>query len=92
MDAELIWYLSEGHRRCSELKADMTPISARVLSSHLKELNLKGVINRSVLDTSPPSVEYALTGQGGGLVPAIRAIARMGYKLKHQGGGRPDRT
>jgi len=86
----IIWYLSEGPRRFSELKADMAPISAKVLSSRLKELEQKGVISRQVLDTSPPSVEYALTSLGGELVPAIRAIAKVGYRLKQEGGtGRP---
>jgi DNA-binding HxlR family transcriptional regulator len=82
----VIWYLSEGPRRFSELKADMAPISAKVLSTRLKELEQKGVVTRNVMDTSPPSVEYALTDLGAELVPAIRSIAVVGYKLKHRDG------
>jgi DNA-binding HxlR family transcriptional regulator len=84
----VIWYLSGGPRRFSELQADMKPISAKVLSSRLKELEGKGVISRTVMDTSPPSVEYALTELGGELVPAIKSIAQVGYKLKQAGGRR----
>jgi DNA-binding HxlR family transcriptional regulator len=37
-----------------------------------------------VVDTSPPSVEYSLTPLGRELIPAIEAIARVGYKLKRE--------
>jgi DNA-binding HxlR family transcriptional regulator len=79
-----IWYLSEGPRRFSELRVDMKPISAKVLSARLKELEEKGVVTRRVVNTSPPSVEYQLTDLGLELVPAIRAIAAVGHKLKMQ--------
>lgn len=78
----VIWYLSGGARRFSELQVDMRPISAKVLSVRLKELERKGIVRRQVLDTSPPSVEYSLTALGQELVPAIEAIAHVGYKLK----------
>jgi DNA-binding HxlR family transcriptional regulator len=80
----VIWYLSGGSRRFSELQADMKPISAKVLSTRLKELEEKCVITRTVMNTSPPSVEYALTDLGRELVPAIDAIARVGSKLKKE--------
>lgn len=88
----IIWYLSEGPRRFSELKGDIAPISAKMLSTRLKELEEKGVIARRVLETSPPSVEYSLTELGAELVPAIRAIAKVGYRLKQESDtARPDR-
>jgi len=80
----LIWYLSGGARRFSELQADMQPVSAKVLSTRLKELEKKGVVSRCVMATSPPSVEYDLTELGRELVPAIEAIAHVGFKLKRQ--------
>ena len=80
----VIWYLSGGTRRFSELQADMRPISAKVLSVRLKELERKGVVHRRVIDSSPPSVEYSLTTLGVELVPAIEAIAEVGQKLKQQ--------
>lgn len=79
-----IWHLQSAPRRFSELQHDMAPISAKVLSARLKELESKGVVRRDVKNTSPPSVEYALTELGRELVPAIEAIARVGYKLKEQ--------
>lgn len=77
-----IWYLSAGPRRFSELKADMTPISAKVLSQRLREMEENGIVARRVVPTSPPSVEYELTPLGAELLPAIRAIADVGMKLK----------
>ena len=67
----IIWYLSGGSRRFSELREDAKPISAKIVS-------------RTVVDTSPPSVEYALTPLGRELIPAIEAIARVGFKLKRE--------
>ncbi len=78
----VIWYLSGGPRRFGELRSDIPRISARVLSARLRKLVANGVITRSVLATSPPSVEYELTELGRKLIPAINAIAEAGSKLK----------
>ena len=82
--ANVIWYLSEGDRRFSELRRDIPLISAKVLSTRLQELEGKGVITRHVMPTSPPSVEYGLTDLGRELIPAINAIVRVGLKLAEQ--------
>ena len=80
----IIWYLSGGARRFSELKEDITPVSAKVLSTRLKELEAKGVVERVVVATSPPTVEYSLTDLGQQLVPAISRIVMLGKMLKQQ--------
>jgi DNA-binding HxlR family transcriptional regulator len=79
----VIWYLSGGPRRFGELRSDIPRISARVLSARLHELQDKGVITRELIDSSPPSAEYALTELGQELVPAINAIVKVGMKLRH---------
>lgn len=81
----VIWYLSAGPRRFGELRHDIPKISARVLSARLRELEEKGVVVRRLLDSSPPSAEYALTNLGTELVPAIQAIVAVGMKLKVAG-------
>ena len=78
----VIWYLSAGPRRFSELKADIGRVSAKVLSARLRHLEEGGVITRTVVPTSPPSVEYALTELGRELTPVISAIVEVGAKLK----------
>ncbi|MEZ5893241.1 MAG: helix-turn-helix domain-containing protein [Parvularculaceae bacterium] len=80
----ILWNLGAGPRRFSELRHDMPRISAKMLTTRLKELEEKGVIERSVMPTSPPSVEYALTRDGRELLPAIEAIAAVGRKLKRK--------
>lgn len=80
----VIWYLSGGPRRFSELKLDIPGISAKVLTARLRDLERKGVVHREVKPTSPPSVEYALTDLGDELVPAISAIVEVGHKLKER--------
>lgn len=62
---------------------DIPPISQKVLTTRLRELESRGVITRTVMPTSPPSVEYALTDLGAQLIPAIESIVEVGHQLKH---------
>jgi len=78
----VIWCLREGPRRFNELRVDIPPISAKVLSARLSELKDRGVLNRNVRPTSPPSVEYELTELGEKLIPALDAIVQVGHQLK----------
>jgi DNA-binding HxlR family transcriptional regulator len=80
----VIWYLSAEPRRFGELRHDIPRISARVLSARLRELEARGLVTRTLLDTSPPSAEYALTPLGRELLPAIKAIVEVGLKLKRR--------
>lgn len=80
----VIWYLSGGPRRFNELRVDIPKVSAKVLTTRLRDLEAKGVVRREVKPTSPPSVEYSLTDLGQELVPAITAIADVGRKLKER--------
>ncbi|GAB4529323.1 MAG: helix-turn-helix domain-containing protein [Parvularculaceae bacterium] len=78
----VIWSLRAGPRRFSELRADIPPISAKVLSTRLSELEQRGVLMRHVRPTSPPSTEYELTALGAELIPALEAIVDIGHRLK----------
>ena len=78
----VIWYLSGGPRRFGELRADIPKISAKMLSARLRGLEAKGVVQRQVVPTSPPSAEYTLTPLGRELLPAINTIVEVGLKLK----------
>ena len=82
----VIWYLSAEPRRFGELRHDIPRISARVLSARLRELESRGLVTRHVLDSSPPSAEYALTDLGREMLPAIPALASVGQKLIAQWG------
>ncbi|MBB3066054.1 winged helix-turn-helix transcriptional regulator [Limibacillus halophilus] len=80
----VIWSLRAGPRRFSELRLDIPPVSPKVLTMRLRGLEEKGVVNRKVRPTSPPSVEYSLTALGEELVPAIEAIVAVGHKIKQR--------
>jgi len=80
----VIWHLRGGARRFNELRIDIPPISAKVLSARLKGLLERGIIERQVKPTSPPSVEYQLTALGFELIPALEAIVQVGHKLKNK--------
>lgn len=78
----IIWYLSGGARRFSELKHDLTGISAKMLTQRLRHLAVHGVVERVELATSPPTVEYRLTPIGQEFKPVIDAIVSVGNRLK----------
>src|SRR5262252_890638 len=74
----VIWQLSGGPRRFGELSRDIPGISPKMLTARLRELEEKGVVERQVMPTSPPSVEYSLSELGQELVPVIDSIVRVG--------------
>ncbi|WP_169543204.1 winged helix-turn-helix transcriptional regulator [Sneathiella aquimaris] len=78
----ILWALKGGARRFSELRLDIPHVSAKMLTTRLRELEDRFIIFREVKPTSPPSVEYSLTGFGKELMPAIEAIANVGHKIK----------
>jgi DNA-binding HxlR family transcriptional regulator len=78
----ILWNLASGPRRFSELRLDIPLVSAKVLTQRLRELEERGILIRRVMPTSPPSVEYALTGLGQEFMPVIQAIAEVGQRIK----------
>jgi DNA-binding HxlR family transcriptional regulator len=78
----LIWMLSGGPRRFGELKRDIPKISPKMLTARLRDLEEKGVVTRTVVPSSPPSVEYELSELGRELIPVINTIVRVGTRLR----------
>jgi DNA-binding HxlR family transcriptional regulator len=90
----VVWYLREGPRRFNELRGDIPGISGKVLSARLQRLVGEGIVTRTVMPTTPPTVEYELTELGRELLPAVDAIVDVGHRLKQlratgQNGARP---
>jgi len=52
--------MSQGHSRFRDLQRSMPPISTRVLSRELKDLEENKLVKRTVLDTLPATVEYTV--------------------------------
>ncbi|AXQ28678.1 transcriptional regulator [Solimonas sp. K1W22B-7] len=80
----VIWYLRSGPRRFSELRGDIKGVSAKVLTTRLRQLERDGVVVRREIDSSPPTVEYSLSELGAKLEPAIAAIVDVGHRLKQR--------
>lgn len=72
------------NRRFKELHRDIPGITAKMLSKELKELELNGLVKRTVHDTSPVSVEYARTEYGHSLKPVITALRDWGQKHRER--------
>jgi len=77
----ILWRLQEKPLRFSELKNDIPHISDKMLTSQLRELERKGMINRVVFPEIPAKVEYSLTSKGKTAIPVIETIMKFGYAL-----------
>ena len=71
----ILWASSEGAVRFNELKQAVGAIPPRTLAQRLVELAAAGVLERRVLDTRPPRVEYRLTDDGRRLKLVVDAIS-----------------
>lgn len=73
--------LMSGPQRFSEIEAAL-PISGRLLSERLKELESEGIISREVFPEVPVRVEYALTAKGKAMEPIIAAVRKWAEEWK----------
>ena|SRR6478609_1349943 len=71
----IVTTLGEGSMRFNELRRHVADISQKMLSSTLKVLERDGLVQRTVLPTVPPQVEYALTDLGRELLVPVSALA-----------------
>ena len=63
-----------GPRRFGQLLRSVGGISQRMLTVTLRRLQRDGLIDRTVLDTSPPQVEYSLTEVGHSLTNILKEL------------------
>ncbi len=64
-----------GPRRFGEIEAEL-PVSGRLLSERLKELEREGLVERTVYPETPVRIVYAATSLGAALEPALAEIGR----------------
>ncbi len=63
-----------GAVRFNEFAVAIEGISPRMLAERLRDLEAAGLVERRVLPTSPPTVEYLLTDRGRALRPIADAL------------------
>ena len=71
----ILYQLLGGAQRFNEIESAL-PISGRLLSERLKELEKEGIVERKVFSEVPVRVEYSLTEKGQALEGAIRGIEK----------------
>src|SRR6266550_5498167 len=76
----IISLLLQSRCRFATLRDAIPEITDRMLSERLQELELEGIVERTVVPDMPVRVEYALTRKGRALASAIDAIAEWAHK------------
>ena len=72
----IIYASHAGASRFNEFRQALGPIPPGTLAARLGELEEAGLLERRVLDTRPPGVEYRLTERGLQLESMLEALTR----------------
>jgi DNA-binding HxlR family transcriptional regulator len=75
----VLYALSTGTLRFTELRARVEGVSQKMLTQTLRGLERDGLVFRRVYPTIPPKVEYSLTPLGDSLSGLIAAIRTWAY-------------
>ncbi|RKR80113.1 HxlR family transcriptional regulator [Mucilaginibacter gracilis] len=73
-----------GEKRYMELQRIIDGIGTKMLSKELQELEINGLIKRTVMDTKPITVKYELTAYGLTLTPIIDEMASWGIQHRER--------
>ena len=76
--ALILWHLSDGNLRFSQLHKLIDSATPKMLTQQLRELEAQELIHREVFPVIPPKVEYSLTELGRSLMPILVAMRDWG--------------
>ena len=74
----ILSYLLDQSRRYGELRRLIPEITEKMLIQELRELEADGILTRTVQQTVPPRVDYALTERGRKVQPVFAALLGWG--------------
>ena len=74
----ILYHLSTGQKRYSELRRAIPEITEKMLIQHLKQLQDDHLVLRTAEPVVPPFVTYSLTKAGAKLQPVLDAMAIWG--------------
>lgn len=77
----ILWYLSDGTLRFSEIKLRLPDVTQKMLTQQLRSLEEDGLISRTVYPVVPPKVEYGLTELGKKTIPILQQMHHFGVEL-----------
>jgi DNA-binding HxlR family transcriptional regulator len=81
----ILWRLSEGPMRTSELRRSIPGITERMLIRHLQELVRDGILVRQHDAETPRRVLYSISEYGLTLTPVLEVICAWGRKHLERG-------
>jgi DNA-binding HxlR family transcriptional regulator len=70
--------ISQGSERFRDIQRSVPPITTRVLSKELKDLEQNKLVRRTVYDTSPVVVEYTVSPYCKSLKPLVDEMIKWG--------------
>ncbi|KAA3651822.1 MAG: transcriptional regulator [Bacteroidetes bacterium] len=65
-----------------DLLREINGIGTKMLSKELQDLEMNQLVNRTVMNTKPITVEYSITKYGETLSPLIDELANWGIKYR----------
>jgi DNA-binding HxlR family transcriptional regulator len=74
----ILFSLSTGNKRFTEISKEVTGITDKMLSKELKHLESNQLVKRDVYDTFPPTVEYSITAHGKSLEKVLEELHYWG--------------
>ena len=77
---QIILSLTFGKKRFKQIQRDVNGITPKMLSKQLRDLEINELVERTVQDTTPVTVEYELTPYGHTLKPLIGELHKWGTK------------
>ncbi len=80
----IIATMSFGKQRFTEIQRNIPRITPRMLSKELKELELNGIVKRTVYDSIPVVIEYELTDSAKQLSEVMNSMIHWG--INHRKG------
>lgn len=63
-----------GANRFNEFRQAVEGVPSRTLTERLRELEAAGVLERRLVEATPPYAEYRLTDRGRELAPVVEAL------------------
>lgn len=80
----ILWYLSGGILRFSDLKKKLPEATQKMLTNQLRSLEEDELIFRKVYPVVPPKVEYGLTDMGKKILPVLESMYDYGIEYSKE--------
>jgi len=71
---QILWHLSFGPMRFTQIRKKLKTISEKVLTDQLRQLETDAVAQRHASGSVPAAVTYSLSGEGERLVPMMVSL------------------